>query len=167
MITLARKSCVTTFVFQLNTFTLPLETSKFWHQNYVETCMVSHSTGSVVCQHAKRSTYQARYFWDNSLVSSPPYPCASESGWVKVANDNYVSAFVDDNSRGTIELSGAFQMCFERSCAWRYNKLCVKVYLLCTALCNCGLCNRKWTRECSMQMNREIWVSLALFTLFL
>lgn len=124
-------------------------------------------TGSVVCQHAKRSTYQARYFWDNSLVSSPPYPCASESGWVKVANDNYVSAFVDDNSRGTIELSGAFQMCFERSCAWRYNKLCVKVYLLCTALCNCGLCNRKWTTECRMQMNREIWVSLALFTLFL
>ena len=38
-------------------------------------------------QHAKRSTYQAGHCWGNALVPSPPFPCLSEWGWVKVAND--------------------------------------------------------------------------------
>ena len=37
-------------------------------------------------QHAKRSTYQAGHCWGNSLVPSPPFPCPSEWGWVKVTN---------------------------------------------------------------------------------
>ena len=44
-------------------------------------------TSDALRQHAKRSTYQAGHCWGNSLVPSPPFPCPSEWGWVKVAND--------------------------------------------------------------------------------
>ena len=44
-------------------------------------------TSDALCQHAKRSTYQAGHCWGNSLVPSPPFPCPSEWGWVKVANN--------------------------------------------------------------------------------
>ena len=44
-------------------------------------------TSDALRQHAKRSTYQAGHCWGNSLVPSPPFPCSSEWGWVKVAND--------------------------------------------------------------------------------
>ena len=94
---------------ELNTFTL--ETSKFLHQNMSKLAWCRIQLGSVARQHAKKSTYQAGYCWGNSLVLSPPFPCTSESGWIKVANDNYVSAFVDDNSPGITELSKAFEMC--------------------------------------------------------
>ena len=47
-------------------------------------------TSDALRQHARRSTYQAGHCWDNSLVPSPPFPCPSEWGWVKVVNDMWV-----------------------------------------------------------------------------
>ena len=44
-------------------------------------------TSDALRQHTKGSTYQAGYCWGNSLVPSPPSPCPSEWGWVKVSND--------------------------------------------------------------------------------
>ena len=44
-------------------------------------------TSDALRQHAKRSMYQVGHCWGNFLVPSPPFPCPSEWGWVKVAND--------------------------------------------------------------------------------
>jgi len=62
-------------------------------------------TSDALRQRAKRSTYQAGHCWGNSVVPSPPFPCPSEWGWIKVSND-----IVNDNSPGITELSGAIKM---------------------------------------------------------
>jgi len=94
-------------------------------------------------QHAKRSIYQAGHCWGNSVVLSPPFPCPSEWGWVKVSNDMWAPLWMT--------IPPASQSCQEllkcgcksgRGCAGRCK--CVKAQLPCTALCNCtGLCDRE------------------------
>ena len=98
-------------------------------------------TSDALHQHVKRSTYQAGHCWGNSFVSSPPFPCPSEWGWVKVANDMWAPLWMT--------IPQALQSCqellkcgckSERGCAGRCK--CVKAELTCAALCNCaGMCN--------------------------
>jgi len=100
-------------------------------------------TSDALRQRAKRSTYQAGHCWGNSVVPSPPFPCPSEWGWVKVSNDMWAPLWMT--------IPKASQSCqellkcgckSERGCAGRYK--CVKAQLPCTALCNCtGLCDRE------------------------
>ena len=46
-------------------------------------------TSDALRQHVKRPRYQAGHCWGNSLVPSPPFPCPSEWGLVKVATDTW------------------------------------------------------------------------------
>ena len=64
-------------------------------------------TSDALRQHVKRSTYQANHRWGNSLV--PLFPCPSEWGWVKVANDIWATLWMTIFP-GITELSGATEM---------------------------------------------------------
>ena len=94
-------------------------------------------------QHVKRPTYKAGHCWGNSLVPSPLFPCPSEWGWVKVANDIWAPLLmtIPQASQSCQELlKGGFKS--ERGCArgWRS----IKAELPCTALRNCArLCDRE------------------------
>ena len=75
-------------------------------------------------------------------------------GWVKVANDMWAPSWmtIPQVSQSCQELLKCGCKS-ERGCAGRCK--CVKAELPCTALCNCaGLCDREWTAECRMQMNK-------------
>ena len=92
-----------------------------------------------------------------SLVPSPPFPCSSEWGWVKVANDMWAPLWmiIPQTSQSCQELLKC-GCTSERGCAGRCKG--VKAELPCTALCNCaGLCDREWKTECRMQMNKSAY----------
>ena len=100
-------------------------------------------TPDALRQHVKRSTYQAGHCWGNSLVPSPPFPCPSEWGWVKVANDMCAPLWmtIPQVSQSCQELLKCGCKS-ERGCAGQCK--CVKAELRCIALCNCaGLCDRE------------------------
>ena len=100
-------------------------------------------TSDALRQHAKSSTYQAGHCWGNSLVPSPPFPCPSEWGWVKVSNDMWAPLWmtIPQASQSCQELLKCGCKS-EKDCAGRCK--CVKAELPCTALCNCaGLCDRE------------------------
>ena len=104
-------------------------------------------TSDALRQHAKRSTYQAGHCWGNSLVPSPLFPCSSEWGWVKVANDMWaplwmtipqVSRVQEVVSRtavhSTVQLRWDVRMIMHNRITDANEQICVSLALLTTFL---------------------------------